>query len=905
MTGEGFWHRFQTAIRGYAIAVLFVSIAAVVSKPLRELLPGLPGSIFFCAVILSAWKGGWGPGLLASVLSSVAYVLWVGPLLESAAPTWWNQLPQFLLLFCASLFISWLCSKQKKVEVSLRQAREELELRVQERTAELTTTNAELKTEIAERKRAEGLLFETKSRLELILENSPLAIAGLNPEGRIASWNKAAERLFGWTAPEVIGEFCKTVPPEGKQEYLQAIEKVMLGETIIGMVTDRHKKNGGRLTCSVSFAPQRNEHGELIGISAIIEDITKRRQAEEALRRSERELRLAIDTIPVMAWTLRADGVVDFLNQRWMDYSGVSLEQYVADPKGPIHPEDAPRIFEKWRAQMEVGQAYDDEMRLRSANGEYRWFLVRTAPLFDEQGKIVKWFGVSVDIEDRKRAERVLFETKSKLELILENSPLAIAGLNPEGQIASWNRAAERLFGWTADEAIGQFCKTVPPEGRQEYLRVIRRVIAGGTVLGLVTYRRNKSGDLLTCSVSFAPQRNEHGEVIGITAIIEDITERRQAEHAVQQSQQLLESVLATLPVGVIVTNKEGDIILSNAASRAIWSQLIISGRERREKTRAFWHETGKQIEPAEWTSMRALNGQTILNDLVDIEIFNRERKTIRNSAAPIRNPDGQIAGAVIVNEDVTEAEKSEEKLRQAQAELAHVARVTMMGELTASIAHEVNQPLAAVVTNANAAFRWLDAKPPNLEEAREAVQRIARDGTRASEVILRIRAILKKSEPSRTPVNLNELIEETLILTQPELKQKKISLQVELSPHLPPVQADRVQLQQVLLNLLVNAVESLSAVAGRSRRLRVRTAQTDPLWVQVLVEDTGAGIKADQVERLFEPFHTTKEHGIGLGLSISRSIVDAHGGRLWAAPNDGHGATFQFSLPIQNGGES
>jgi C4-dicarboxylate-specific signal transduction histidine kinase len=224
-----------------------------------------------------------------------------------------------------------------------------------------------------------------------------------------------------------------------------------------------------------------------------------------------------------------------------------------------------------------------------------------------------------------------------------------------------------------------------------------------------------------------------------------------------------------------------------------------------------------------------------------------------------------------------------------------------MMGELTASIAHEVNQPLAAVVTNANAASRWLAADPPNLNEAREAIQRIARDGARASEVIRRIRALMKKSEPSKTLVNLNELIEETIAFTHPELKHEKISLHAELSPQLPHVPGDRVQLQQVLLNLFVNAVDSLSAVSDRPRILRIHTEQTEPRSVQVTLEDSGAGIKPDEVERLFEPFHTTKAHGLGMGLPISRSIVEAHGGRLWATPKNGRGATFQFTLPADD----
>jgi len=853
------------------------------------------------------------------------------------------------------------------------------------------------------------------------------------------TWSEETCNIFGLPLPNgglSQADLQELIHPEDRHIQQQALEETLRQLHPYDVEYRIVKPDGETRFVHVIDQIVCDESGRPIRLFGTVQDITERRRAEEALRRSERELRLVIDTIPVMAWTLRPDGVVDFLNRRWVDFSGVSLEQYVADPAGPIHPEDAPRVFEKWRAQMAIGKAYDDEMRLRGADGEYRWFLVRTAPLRDERGKIVKWFGVSTDIEDRKRAERTLFETKSKLELILENSPLAIAGLSPEGRITSWNKAAERLFGWTAGEAIGKLCQTVLAADRQDYLQSIGKVMLGETILGLVTYRRKKSGEILTCSVSFAPQRNEHGEPIGVTAIVEDvtarkcaeellrareqeirtivenspdpivrvdrqlrrtyvnpafaningvpreallgkqigstvaegvvaateeevgivqgsfqtvldtgtpldfevtwpmpsgrrsyavhlepefdshgvlasvlsiardITERKRAEDEVRQSQQLLESVLATLPVGVVVTNQAGDIVLSNAASKAIWGRVIISGRERRESSRAFWHETGKRVEPANWASVRALtSGQTSLNELLDIETFNGEPKTILNSAAPIRNAGGQIVGTVIVNEDVTEAKRGEEKLRQAQAELAHVARVTMMGELTASIAHEVNQPLAAVVTNANAASRWLAANPPNLDEAREAIERIARDGARASEVIRRIRTLIKKSEPSRTSVDLNELIEETVALTQPELKHKKVSLRTELSPRLPRVPADRVQLQQVLLNLFVNAVDSLSTVSDRPRMLRIQTERTEPHSVQVVVQDTGAGIKPDEVERLFEPFHTTKPHGLGMGLAISRSIVEAHGGRLWVTPNDGRGATFHFTLPAHDGG--
>jgi signal transduction histidine kinase len=226
------------------------------------------------------------------------------------------------------------------------------------------------------------------------------------------------------------------------------------------------------------------------------------------------------------------------------------------------------------------------------------------------------------------------------------------------------------------------------------------------------------------------------------------------------------------------------------------------------------------------------------------------------------------------------------------------MTRLTTMGELTASIAHEVNQPLAGVVTNANASLRWLAGPSPDLNEAREALRRIVRDGNRASDVIARIRALLKKGQTERTPLDVNRLIHEILELTRGEVLQRSVSLKTELSDNLPLIPGDRVQLQQVLLNLIINAAEAMVTNKNSPRLLSIRTEYVDPPAVRVAVQDTGVGIDPQRVERLFEAFYTTKPNGLGMGLSICRSIVEAHGGRLWATSNHGEGATFHFTLP-------
>jgi PAS domain S-box-containing protein len=247
---------------------------------------------------------------------------------------------------------------------------------------------------------------------------------------------------------------------------------------------------------------------------------------------------------------------------------------------------------------------------------------------------------------------------------------------------------------------------------------------------------------------------------------------------------------------------------------------------------------------------------------------------------------------------DVSERRRADEALRDAQAELARVTRITAMGELAASIAHEINQPLAAVVTNSDASLRWLSNDPPNLEEARAALKRTVRDANRASDVIKRIRVLLTKDKPEHVELNLNDAINEVLALMRSELYRRQVTVQIDLLAGLPPIRGDRVQLQQVMLNLILNAVEAAGAVKSRPRGLWISTRTDNAGAVLVTVEDSGVGLDAATADRLFEPFFTTKPGGMGMGLAISRSIIEAHGGRLWASPGATQGSVFRFSLP-------
>jgi len=273
-------------------------------------------------------------------------------------------------------------------------------------------------------------------------------------------------------------------------------------------------------------------------------------------------------------------------------------------------------------------------------------------------------------------------------------------------------------------------------------------------------------------------------------------------------------------------------------------------------------------------------------------------RIEISLTVSPLFNKYGKVIGASKVARDITTSREAEAELQRVRTELARVARVTTLGELTAAIAHEVNQPLTGVISSGNACLRWLAANPPNLEAARRSVERMIDDGNRAADVIRRIRDMVRKSPPRKDAFNMNDTIMEVLALISTELSRNDISPRAELANDLPVVWGDRIQLQQVILNLLMNAIEAMSEVSPTQRQLLIASVKDGSNGVLVRIQDSGIGLDGESLDHLFEAFFTTKARGMGMGLAVSQTILQAHGGRLWATPNASHGATFQFALP-------
>jgi PAS domain S-box-containing protein len=615
------------------------------------------------------------------------------------------------------------------------------------------------------------------------------------------------------------------------------------------------------------------------------------RKSVEEVQALQGELRLVVDTIPVPVWSALPDGSRDFVSGRWVEYTGVSAK----DGLGwvwidVIHPDDRAAFVDRWKAALASGAPLETETRLRRADGQYRWWLIRAVPLRDEQLTIRKWYGSATDIEDRKLAEDAVRRSEALLRehaSLLDLTHDTVIVRDMHDVITFWNRGAEELYGWTREEAVGkvshQLLHTIFPAPLEKIM---------GTVTGTRRWEgelvhTKRDGTRVTVASRWSLEQDDSGRPIGSLEINNDITERKAADEALRRQANLLEQTHDA----ILVWEFPGTIIFWNRGAERIYgfSREEAIGRSSHELLQTehrlpTWMFEASLDREGEWTgelTHTTRDGRKIL---------------VESRHVLMREADGRRL-VLETNRDITERKQAEEAMRSAQAELAHVARVTTLGEMAASIAHEVDQPLSGVVINANASLRFLTAASPNLDEVRDGLQAIARDGRRASDIIARIRALARRTATEKEPLDINDVIREVVVLAEAETRRTRARLRTALAGDLPRVLGDRVQLQQVVLNLLLNGLEAMHAVVDRPRELVISTQPEATDRVRVAVQDSGLGIAPDVARRMFEAFYTTKRGGMGMGLSISRSIVEQHGGRLWVVPNDGPGTTFQFTL--------
>ena len=552
------------------------------------------------------------------------------------------------------------------------------------------------------------------------------------------------------------------------------------------------------------------------------------------------------------------------------------------------------------------------------------------------------------EISRRRTAEQELEKSKHALltqtevlSSVLHHIGDAVIVVDKEYRFLTFNPAAERMFGTGAVETkldgwsrtyglfLADKVTPFPHEGLP-----LARSIRGEHVDDLEMFvRHEKAPDGVWIRVSSRPLRDATGQLSGAVAVCHDVSERKK-EDAFRAGQgrvlemiargETIENVLASLVTlieaqsegmlcSVVQLSEDGKHIRHGAAPSLpeVYVQAVngapIGPKNGSCGTAMYlgkpvvvtdmlqdplWED---YVELAKLSGLRACWSTPIFSGsgqvLGSFAMYYRQPQTPTGTEARLTEVATHIAGIAI------EHQRAETQLRTAQTELAHVARVTTMGELAASIAHEVNQPLGAIVGNADICLHWLEDDIPNLNDLREAIKDIASDGHRASQVISRIRKLVKKHEPEKVVLDLSEVAREVLDMVGHEAQRKQVALLAELNEQLPLVKADRIQLQQVLLNLVMNSIEAMSELEERKPSLTVRTVSSEA-GVQAIVTDCGVGIDPEKAEQIFKPFHTTKAGGMGMGLAISRSIIEAHGGKLWAEPNKDFGASFKFTLP-------
>jgi PAS domain S-box-containing protein len=544
-----------------------------------------------------------------------------------------------------------------------------------------------------------------------------------------------------------------------------------------------------------------------------------------------------------------------------------------------------------------------------------RWTLQR-----DEQNRPVMILETNNDITTRKRAEDAL-----RLQAnLLEQTHDAVLVWELPGTIVYWNHGAEQLYGFLKDEAIGRsshkLLRTEHPMPTELFEPLIERQ---GTWVGELT-QMTRDGRKIVVETRHVLKREDGRRLVLETN--RDITERKRAEQALRESEQRYRYIFESTRVSIW----EEDFTLVAAAiqelkakgvqdfrrylaehpefiDKAISMVRIVDvnqataelfGAQNKDELlisldRIFTPET-REVFAGELIALA--EGRTWFESQTSLQTLRGDRTSVIFTIA-FPTDAAKLNSVLVSIMDISEQKRAEEALRQSQADLAHMNRVTTLGELTASLAHEVNQPITAAVTNANTCLRWLTRSEPDLDEARQAAARTVKDAIRAAEVISRTRSLFKKAGPQREVVDLNDLIREMMLLLHNEAHRFSISIRPDLAPNLPKTMADRVQLQQVFMNLMMNSIDAMKDTNARGE-LTIRSQQSEDGHLLVSLSDTGVGLPPGKADQIFNAFFTSKSQGTGLGLTISRSIIESHGGRLWAEQNSPRGATFLLSLP-------
>ena len=704
--------------------------------------------------------------------------------------------------------------KQAKAEI--KRLNEELEQRVVERTSQLTAANSELTKEILQRQRAEEALLRSEAYLAEAQKVSHTGSFGWSVSSGQIIWSEEAFRIFEYPPPipPTVGLVLQRTHPEDRAYVQATLDQAAADRKAFDLEHRIIMTNGNVKYVRVVGHPSTNHESGNFEFVGAVTDITDRKRAEEALRRSEGYLAQAQRLTQSGSWALNLHTGARFWSQETFRIFGCDPEKVRptwSDILDRVHPEDRTAILQKAKMETSVKEDSEFDFRIVLSDGRIKHLHSISHPVMDESGEIAEIVGTLMDVTERKQAEALRDGESRILEMIARDGPL-------EEILENLVRVVEAQFAGLLCSVLlldedGQRARHgAAPSLPESYIKVIDGLPIGPKAgsCGTAMYRR---------------------EPVVVTDILQD-------------------------PLWATYRG-----VAEAYGLRACWSTPILAHSGKALGSIAMYYREPRSPIPAE---TRALEMAT---HLAGIAI---ERKLARTER---------------------------ERLRQAQADLAHINRVTTMGELTASLAHEIKQPITAAGINAKTCLRWLGRDDPNVSEAGEAASRLVTDITRAAEITARISLLFKKGPPQRELVDANEVIREMVVLLRGEATEYSISVRTELAEGLPQVTGDRMQLQQVLMNLIMNSIDAMKDVEG-TRELTINSQRGENEQLMLSISDTGVGLPPQQADQIFNAFFTTKPHGTGMGLRISRSIVESHGGRLWAADNSPRGARFYFTLP-------
>ena len=744
---------------------------------------------------------------------------------------------------------------------------------------------------------AEESAAEREQEFRLLVDTIPTLVWSARSDGNFEYVNKRALEYFGAPLGEIIGwGWTEKAHPEDVA-FTTRTWRANLETGIAHNVDCRFLGADGQYRWfAVSGAPLKDGDGRVIRWHGILTDIDDRKKAQEALRESEYKLRQIIDTVPGFLWSVDPAGESTHVNQNSLDYYGMRFEDFKNRGwEACVHPADRLETVKAYDHAFRTGTSYEGVMRLHRADGEFRWHHARCEPLRDRQGRIIQWYGLSIDIDERKKAEDLLRRGEAYLAEAQRLSHTGSAAYN-ETAILYFSDETYRIFEFDPSEGLPSrdaALERIHPGDLERVREEVRKALEYKKEYKLEYKLLLPNGVIKFVESNAHPKFSASGEFVEVVTTIVDVTERKRAEQALRESEQSLRSAIDGIPGLVAVLAPSGELETVNRPLFEYFGQSL--------EWLKNW-ETNDAVHPedlprvVEIFRLAVASGQSFQFDLRQ-RCIDGEYRWFETRGVPIRDDSGRIVRWYVLITDIDDRIRALARLEQMQSDFAHMNRVSMMGELAASLSHEITQPIASARNNARAAQNFLDMQPPDLSQIREALSCVVGDTDRAGKMIDRIRDHMKKAPPRKAQFDLNEAIIEVIVLGRSAVIRNGVSVQTRLSEGSFPIHGDRVQLQQVVLNLLLNAIEAMGSTEAGARELLISTEQ-DRTGVLVAVRDSGPGLDPSHLERVFDAFYTTKSSGMGMGLSICRSIVDAHGGRLWAEANEPRGTIFQFTLP-------